>query len=121
MDYEMSIVVTPMTGIISFTWLVIIIWWHREKSARVARYQAAIATRPDELSLDDFGVTWGVPEVASTRIAWAAVAFYRLKKSQLELGLPAGVIEVSISEFDEEVKPQELENFLQSKGVRKIS
>lgn len=119
MDYEMSIVVKPMTGIVSLIWLVIVVWWYREKSSRAARYKAAIATRPDELSLDDFGVTWGVSEVASTRIAWAAVAFYRMKKSQLELGLPAGVIEVSINEFDEEVKPQELENFLQSKGVRK--
>lgn len=105
--------------IISLIWLAIVFWWYMERSSRTSKYRAAIAKSPDEFYLDDFGITWGVQDVASTRIGWAAVAFYRLNKSRLELGLPAGVIEVPISDLDEEVDPQELERFLQSKAVRK--
>lgn len=121
LDYELNIVVTPMTGIISLIWLAIVSWWYVDRSSRTSKYRAAIAKSPDEFHLDEFGVTWGVPGVASTRIAWAAVAFYRLHKSRLELGLPAGVIEVPLSELDEQVEPQELESFLQSKAVSRGS
>lgn len=119
MDYELNIVVTPMTAIISVVWLGIVIWWYKERSSLTSKYRAAAAKSPDEFYLDDFGVTWGVPSVTSTKIAWAAVAFYRLTSSRLELGLPAGVIEVPLDELDQEVDLKELDGFIRSKAVRK--
>ena len=64
--------------------------------------------------MDDFGVTWGVQNVASTTVAWSAVGYYRVKNGVLELGLPAQRLEVRVREL-EGASINDLEPLLQKK------
>lgn len=121
MNHQLNVAVTPMTFIISLIWIAIVFWWYKDRTSRTSKFAAAAANNPDVLCLDDFGVTWGVAGVATTKIAWSAVAFYRLTSSQLELGLPAGKLAVSVDELGKDTNLQELEAFLQSKAIRKAS
>lgn len=121
MDHQVTVAVTPATGIITFVWGVIVFWWYKQVTARTKAYRLASRGKQDYLMIDDFGITWGVVDVAHTKIAWAAVAFYRLDKSKnLELGLPAESVEVSVDEL-EGAEADEIEALLQSKGVKKTS
>ena len=120
-DHQLRIVVTPMTGIITLAWLGIVVWWYKDRASRRSQYKAAAAGHPDVLFLDEFGVTWGVDNIAVTKIAWTAVASYRIKSRKLELALPSGTLTVDIGELDRDIDPLELAAFLQSQGVRNAS
>lgn len=120
-NHQLNIVVTPMTGIITLAWFGIVFWWYKDRASRISRYKAAAAGNPWVLVLDEVGVTWGVDNVAVTKIVWPAVAFYRINSGELALGLPNRTLMVDIGELDNDVAPQELEAFLQSKGVRNAS
>lgn len=121
MDEQLSVAITPLTGIVTLVWAGFVFWWYRERTARTKAYRLAAQAKQDILVLDDFGVTWGVADVTTTKIAWEAIGFYRIDRSKcLELGLPAGKIEVPIDELDG-ADTSQLESLLQSKGVRRLN
>ena len=110
----LSVKVTPVTFIVTFLWGAVAFWWYRESKVLAGAYDRASRGNPDFLTLDDFGVTWGVQNVATTKVAWAAVAYYRLERGNLELGLPHRRLEVRVNEL-EGVNASELEPLLQKK------
>ena len=89
MSQQLSVAITPIAGIITILWGCIAFWWYRNMTARTKTYTLASRGKSDYLTIDDFGVTCGVEDVASTKVAWAAIGFYRLSKSDLVLGLPS--------------------------------
>lgn len=121
MNHHLDISVSFLTGLITVLWMGIVVWWYKDRAARTSKYTAAADKHPDVLCLDEFGVSWGVADVATTRIAWSAVAYFRLSSSRLVLGVPAGSIEVATDEFEPEFDLQELTAFLESNGVRNAS
>ena len=118
-NHQLNIAVTPMTAILTFAWFGLVFWSYKRKSSLTSRYRTAIADHPDVLQLDELGVTWGVDNIATTKIAWSAVAFFRINSGRLELGLPGGTLSVEIDELDKDVDAQDLTVFLQSQGVGK--
>lgn len=113
-SHHLSVAVTPMTGIVTFLWGAVAFWWYKERTVLARAYTRASQGNPDFLTLNDFGVTWGVQNVATTNVAWTAVGYYRLKKGILELGLPAQRLEVRVSEL-EGAGISDLESLLQKK------
>ncbi len=114
MSHQLSVAVTPMTGIVTFLWGVVAFWWYKERAVLARAYTRASQGNPDFLTMDDFGVTWGVQDVATTKIAWQAVGYYRLQKGVLELGLPAQRLKFPVSEL-EGAGINDLEQLLQKK------
>jgi hypothetical protein len=114
MSHNLSVAVTPISIIVTLLWVAIAVWWYQERTVRTAAYVRASRGNPDFLTLDDFGVTWGVQDVATTKVAWTAVGYYRLTKETLELGLPAYSLEVQVGEL-EGAGINDLEPLLQKK------
>lgn len=114
MSQHVSVAVSPMTIIVTFLWGAVAFWWYKERKILAGAYARASEGNPDFLTMDDCGVTWGVQNVATTKIAWTAIGYYRLKKGMLELGLPGQRIEVQVGEL-EGVGIDDLEPLLQKK------
>lgn len=119
MSQALNVAITPMTGIITLLWGATLFWWYKDITTRAKAYTLASRNKSDFLTLDDWGVTWGIEDVTSTKVAWAAIGFYRLGKSQLELGLPSQSIEIPIDEI-EGASIDELKSLLQMRGIKKV-
>lgn len=119
-NHHLSIVVTPMTTIITIIWFGIVVWWYHDLSRRSTRFMAAIDGHPDIVRFNEFGVTWGIENVSIAETSWKTVAFYRLTQDQLILGLPSGVVRVNRMEFSKNIDVQTLTKFMETQGVSKL-